>query len=416
MMGSGTFSMAAGCIGGNGTGEEPAVYDGEWPYEDELILDVLADEPHGGGEAYAESMGKLHPSEADVAVASLEGLEDAIDSSAEIIAIESDIEMGEAELDIGSKTIVGDRGWEGSDGPLLSTDQRGYTTNGIGGRPHSMFYSKSTSGEPRVTGLRLRGARWDEEFTRWDYDDNLSRGVTFTGNGGEVDNCEIFGFTWNGVHIRGNSASNRFTHAAVHHCHLHKSYQIGYGYGVDVWRGVGDIHHNYFNEHRHSIDGFGFPESGYVAEENIFGPDQYSHTVDMHCLTENNASNIEDPDHPDFGLRAGGEMTIQHNTFCYENNLRGSVEQGPSIRGVPLEYVHIYENRFVHPRKPPYNSGNDRNYAWTQQNVHAIWRDIRLADDGEYTEEWDHADNQFNAPAVDHDGRGASVDLTVSVE
>lgn len=380
-------------------------------YSTEEILEALETSPISGGTAYSESAGKLHPSEADVEVSTVDGLLDALDGPEEIIAIANGAELdltGQEMLDLGSKTLVSYRGWDGQDGALLYTNSRGY----YGSRPYTLFYSY---GSPRVTGLRVRGARYDEAFTRWDYEDNLARAIMLQGPGGEIDNCEIWGWTWTGVHLKGDG-EDTITAADVHHNHLHQAYQLGYGYAINLWRGFGDIHHNYFDETRHAVAGYGWWNSGYDVENNVFGPRQRSTTVDMHCLAENDVGVGDDPDHPDYSLRAGGEMRIRNNTFTMAESVTGGAINAIAIRGVPWEGVWIENNRFTHPERPPYNSGNDQEgFAWRQLNLTlSSWDDIPQDDEG-YTLNWNDSDNQFDAPDTPWDPEfGASIDLTDS--
>ena len=379
-------------------------------YTNNQILEALEYSPIGGGKAYAEYAGKLHPSEADVEVSSAEELVNALDSSSEIIAVANDAEIdltGYEMLDLGSKTLVSYRGWGDQNGALLYTNSRGY----FGSRPYTLFYSFDN---PRVTGLRIRGARYDDDFTRWDYDENLARAIMLRGPSGRIDNCEIWGWTWNAVHLKGDGREVR-TDARIHHNHIHKSYQIGYGYGVNIWRGFGHIHHNYFNEARHAIDGFGWWNSGYLVENNVFGPRQYSHTIDMHCLEENNA-NIRDGDNlnsPNYDLRAGGKMIIRNNTFTMNKSINDGNINAIAVRGVPWSGAWIKNNRFAHSERPPYNSGNDQEgFAWRQVNLNlSDWDDIPQDDEG-YTLNWNDSDNQFGAPdEIKSPAFGASLDL-----
>lgn len=380
-------------------------------YSNTEIHAALESASIGGGTAYSEDAGKLHPADADIEVATVDGLREALSSSNEIIAIANDAVLdltGEEMLDLGSKTLVSYRGWDGQDGALIYTNSGGY----YGSRPYTLFYSDES---PRVTGLRIRGARYDEGFTQWDYDDNLARAIMLRGPDGEIDNCEIFGWTWNAVHLRGDNEDEIVTEAEVHHNHIHRSYQIGYGYGVEVWRGFGHVYNNYFNETRHSINGFGWWNSGYITENNVFGPRHHSHCVDMHCLEENNANARvgDDQDHRNYDLRAGGEMVIRNNTFCMDEAVDGSGINAISIRGLPWDGVWIENNRFSHPERPPYNSGNEQEgFAWRQVNVDLPdWSEIPLDDEG-YTLNWNDSNNQFGAPDAPWEpGLGASVNL-----
>lgn len=377
-------------------------------YSADEVSGALDSSSIGGGEEYN---GKLDPSNADIEVSTVDGLLNALNGSSDVIAIANDAVLdltGENQLDLGSKTLVSYRGWDGQEGALIHTDSRGY----YGDRPYTLFDS---AGSPRVTGLRIRGARPNGGFTRWDYDDNLAQGIRLRGSGGEIDNCEFFGWTWNAVHLKGNGEST-ITEAEIHHNHIHKSYQLGYGYGINIRRGFGEIHHNYFDETRHAIGGYGWWNSGFVVENNVFGPRQYSHTVDMHCLEENRATVRvgDDPDHPDYDLRAGGEMRVRNNTFCMDQGLHGGGINAVAIRGVPWDGVWIENNRFAHSQRPPYNSGNDQEgFAWRQVNLNlSSWDPIPQDDEG-YTLNWNDSDNQFGAPEAPWEsGYGAPVDLT----
>ncbi|MFC7007372.1 hypothetical protein [Halalkalicoccus salilacus] len=83
-------------------------------YSASAVVESLETAAIGGGEVYSESEGKLHPSDADVEVSTVDGLLSALDSSNEIIAIANDAVLdltGENQLDLGSKTLVSYRGW-----------------------------------------------------------------------------------------------------------------------------------------------------------------------------------------------------------------------------------------------------------------------------------------------------------------
>lgn len=370
-------------------------------YSNSEVLDVLDEMPHGGGEHYGEEEGKLHPDAADVTVSTLPELEEAAGPD-HVVHVDSDIEFGSTEIDIGRSTLVGDRGWDGSEGALLSTGVEGYTGGGTGSdRPYTMLYSTATEGAPRVTGLRLRGASHDrEEYAPNDpevYPGNLARAITLQGEGGEVDNCEIWGWTWAGVHVKGCIEEGRWTDDAhVHHCHLHTSKQDGYGYGIDVWMGFAEIDHVYVNDQRHAIAGQGRYRCGYRARELIAGPDQLSHTIDMHCLTENDISYNTTEEDPDFGLRAGGTVEVRDSTFLHDSAAVAT------CRGQPWERFELVDCRISHDTIPEYNSGNDRVGSWYQQNVHGVTgndgeRYDPLAPDGEFTERWNTSGNETGA-------------------
>ncbi|WP_336344820.1 hypothetical protein [Halalkalicoccus ordinarius] len=376
-------------------------------YSPENVSEAVESSPIGGGNGYG---GGLHPSDADTEVSTADGLLSALDGSSDVIAIANDAVIdltGENQIDLGSKTLVSYRGRNGQEGALIRTDSRGY----YGRRPYTLFDS---GGSPRVSGLRIRGARATGGFTRWDYDDNLAQAIRLRGPGGEIDNCELFGWTWNTVHLKGDGEGT-VTEAEVHHNHIHKSYQRGYGYGITIRRGFGEIHHNYFDETRHTIAGYGWWNSGFVVENNVFGPRHYSHPIDMHCLEENQATARvgDNPNDPDYDLRAGGEMRVRNNTFCMDRRTQGGGINAIAIRGVPWDGVWVENNRFAHSQRPPYNSGNDQEgFAWRQVNLNLSGWDPIPQDDEGYTRNWNDADNQFGAPDTPWEsGYGAPVNL-----
>lgn len=357
------------------------------------VLDAIDGHEMAGGRGY-------HP---DV---TLEDAERIVDNKAELLAmLDSDRDVigvaesasidltGEESIDLGSKTLVSNRGEDGAAGGLIYTNSRGY----YGSRPYTLFESH---GSPRVSGLRLRGARHDADFTRWDYDDSLARAIMLRGPGGEVDNCELYGWTWNAVHVKGNGTRTR-TEAEVHHNHIHKSYQLGYGYGVDVWRGFAHIYHNYFDECRHAVDGYGWWNCGYRLEDNIFGERQHSHQVDMHCLEENNANaRVPDRDHKDFELRAGGVMIIRNNTFLADSFGSRPIN-AIAIRGEPWEYVEIDNNRFAHEGPPPRNAGNG-NERWAYRQVNVLSNSWNVPTNGEgWTENFRVGENEYGIDGLD---------------
>lgn len=367
---------------------------------DSRVREQLRDHEIAGGDGYQPD---LHPADADVSVDSIDALRDALDSSAEIIHLEDGRydATGEELIDLGDKTVLGSRGWDGSDGPTIFTHSRGLAANR---RPYTLFCSE---GSPRLSGLRIRGPRYSasDTFTRWDYDENLARGVMLEGPGGEVDNCELWGWTWNAIHVKGRGSGTRIdqlTDAEIHHNHLHRSLQIGYGYGLSIWRGLANIHHNYCNEHRHSITLFGFPETGYSITDNIFGPAYYSHAVDAHCLTENGVSESMDRDDAHFGLRAGGQLAVRRNVFLADRNTRGNGLNGVTVRGEPLDGAWIERNHTVHAARPSSNSGNSQTGQFYRQvNVSLNgWPDLRDTERG-FTSNFHTATNHYDIETID---------------
>lgn len=377
-------------------------------YTDSALRDRLRDTLVGGGEPYGRQVG---PDEADAVVSTAGELADAASRSNATVYVEdsAEIELTRS-IDVAAGvTIASGRGREGSIGALLYTHEEGVGSaaeNGI---------IRSRSPDVRVTGLRLRGPRPDASFTRWDYDETHAYGLRFYDDC-EIDNCEIWGFPFGAMRFGGRSYTPE---ARVHHNALHSSYQIGMGYALDITNGFCHVHHNYMNDTRHSVNGYGFPSCGYRCEHNVFGPDTYSHAVDMHCLGENfpsgsrhlrDSRGVSD-DSPWYFYRAGGRMEIRYNTFCYDQDSRDRDQEAIAIRGEPAEGVWIERNRFFHPEAPPHNSGNSSpGYAWRQVNVTTSSSTVPTDEDG-WTENFHWEDNQFGPTEPYHTHVGAPVHL-----
>jgi hypothetical protein len=360
-------------------------------YTDSQIRSALEVSPIAGGDAYTPAQGKLDPRTADVEVSTVRGLKNAITGNGRVIAVaDGSYDMTGEQIEIGDDTIVGYRGWNGSDGAYFHTNS--------GGRmgPFRYYRMFHIRGSGRLSGIQMHGHDPYNSFARGDYDTHLACAVKIRGRNAEVDNVRAWGFPWNSIH--GHGTASRIATANIHHNHLYRNYQIGYGYGVDFWRGWGHVHHNYLNGQRHSIDGFGHWNCGYLCENNIFGPEQYSHTVDMHCLTENRASNSSDPNSRTYHLRAGGKMVIRNNTFCFTNT------NAIGLRGFPYEGIEIYNNRFAHRSRPSRNPNTHRGtHVWYANNMNwsGVSRYPPKNSEG-YPANWTDRNNQFGANASNY--------------
>lgn len=355
----------------------------------------------GGGEGYRPD---LHPAEADREVSTKSQLLSALSSSASVIAIADGAQInmtGTNMTNVRNKKLVSYRGWDGKDGALIYTNTSGY----VGSRPSTVFYADGASASPEFHNLRIAGSHrnnrnWLPAGTT-NYNRNLSRAIMLRGPGGRVSNCQIWGFPWNQVHLKGRPG--RITNAEVDHCMLWRGKQIGYGYGVDVWRGMGRLHHNYYNEFRGSVDGFGHTNTGYIAEDEIHGPEHYRHQYDMHCLTENRSgSSTVARTHPEYGLRAGGRMEIRRCQFAAHRNNRGGGMNAIAIRGEPSIGVWIEDNRFAHPRRPTTNTANRQTgEAYRQINVNGVGSWPNLAPNGQFTRNFHVGTNEFGITALE---------------
>lgn len=212
----------------------------------------------GGGAGYS---GVVPRSAADYSAGSASELADALGSasSGDVVYVTSDVDVGSGGFSVpDGVTLAGDRGIDGSDGPLIATDRD----------PSYVF---STRGG-RITGIRLRGA-WHGQ-----------RGEGGSGNGirmrgrAEVDNCAIYGFGHANVDVRRGSGENH-----VHHNYIYDCNTNGLGYGVVVYGNSTNplIERNYFNDNRHQIAASG-DNYGYVCRYNHCGPRTFHTMLDVH--------------------------------------------------------------------------------------------------------------------------------------
>jgi hypothetical protein len=355
----------------------------------------------GGGEGYRPD---LHPADADREVSTRSALLSALSSSARIIAIadDADINMTGANMtNVGNKTLVSYRGWDGRNGGLIYTNTAGY----VGSRPASIFYADGASNSPEFHNLRIAGSHRNNR--NWlptgssNYNRNLSRAIMLRGPGGRVSNCAIWGFPWCQVHLKGRGT--RLTRAEVDHCMFWRGKQIGYGYGVSIWYAMGRLHHNYYNEFRGAVNGQGKDKTGYVVEDEIHGPEHYRHQYDMHCLTENSqGSSTVSRTHPNYGLRAGGHMEIRRCQFATDRNNRGGRMNAIAIRGEPGEGIWIEDNRFYHAARPTSNTANRQTgNAYRQINVNGVGSWPNLAPNGQFTSNFHIGNNEYGIRSLD---------------
>lgn len=280
--------------------------------------------PIGGGENYHSIVLR---EDADHVVHSLKELEQALGKTKkyETIYLPGDVEINlsnHKSLSIpGNVTLASNRGYNGSKGALL------YTEN-FHNRNSILIQGDSV----RITGLRIEGP--DKEIR--EHRDELPRvtGIHIRGYDNlEVDNCEIFGWSFGGVSIR--DSDNAF----IHHNYIHHNRRAGLGYGVALYSydqpATALIEANYFTLNRHAIAGSGQLGVSYEARYNYVQRNTTSHSFDMHG----------DHESPGTGtVYAGDEIRIHRNTFYAEN-------QGVVIRGIPRRGAWIYENNFVRAKQ-----------------------------------------------------------------
>jgi len=222
-------------------------------------------------------------------------------------------------------TLAGDRGRNGSQGALLTSDAL-----------KTPVMIRAAGPNVRVTGLRIQGPnpkRYLDHHHRsfgpgggghqYYYKLPTSNGVRTGHDHLEVDNCAVSGFSHAGVDLTQGTGHH------IHHNHIHHCQYQGLGYGVCHGTSSSLIEYNLFNWNRHSIAGTGRPGTGYVARHNVELGISLSHCFDMHGGR----------DRKDGTDIAGTSIEIYNNTF--------RAPQTPVvIRGVPEEKCEIHHNWF----------------------------------------------------------------------
>lgn len=221
-------------------------------------------------------------------------------------------------------TLASGRGKNKSKGGLIYTDNLD---------TYPLFVTKGIN--VRITGLRIQGPdslRRVEEFKELDKEGKFysipnSNGIRIIHDNCEIDNCEIYGWSHAGVHVKRNAQN-----AYIHHNFIHHNQRHRLGYGVSIYEGFALIKYNVFNWNRHHIAGSGFENCGYEASYNIVLENGSSHAFDMHGGGDRkDGTNI-----------AGNQISIHHNTFYLKS------EKAIVIRGVPQKIAKIYNNEFMH--------------------------------------------------------------------
>lgn len=236
-------------------------------------------------------------------------------------------------------TIAGNRGYNGSSGPLIYTNQL---------NTYPLFNAAAPG--VRITGIRLRGP----DFAKPD-----SIAIRIMGDNAEIDNCEIYNWSYAGIAIL------RAQNAYIHHSYIHHVQRPGLGYPVVFDTATGLVEANIFDYYRHAIAATGTKGTGYEARYNLVLPNAINHAFDMHggtdfCPTKQNVNCTEQD-----VFMAGDYVNIHHNTFLITSY------DAIRIRGVSRQYVDIHHNWFIDPnpekglRYRYYHGGNAKMY----QNV-----------------------------------------------
>ncbi len=311
-----------------------AAGDPTWVEIDGVTYGAKPDQrgPLGGGAGYANLVTK-----GDYTVKTLEAL---IDALAKAKAGQVVFIPGEVEIDLTTYiyieqlvlkvpkgvTLAGDRGRDGSQGALLTSDAL---------KTPMMICAEGPS--VRVTGLRIRGPnpkRYLDHHARafrrgggghkYYYRFPTQKGILSTHDALEVDNCDLSGFGHAAICLR-QGKGHHIHHNVIHHCQYN-----GLGYGISHDKASSLIECNLFDWNRHSIAGTGRPGCMYVARHNVELGTSLSHCFDMHGGRDRkDGTNV-----------AGTSIEIHNNTF--------RAPQTPVvIRGVPEQKCDVHHNWFL---------------------------------------------------------------------
>lgn len=377
-------------------------------YTNEHILDCLDGHEIGGGVGYTADIGLA---DADVLVESRSELVSALESSADVIGVPGNgrIDLSGDDYTLSNQTIVSDRGVDDSLGGLLYTTDHGDSSSAWdgGSTGRGVVHMR---GDSRLSGLRIRGPYHDhydnEEYPGYIPLDSgnanerrrkrqarYARGINIHTDDAEVDNCELYGWPNQAIHI-GSSSQAYSPH--IHHIYGHDCMMVAAGYVIDVSNGHPRIEMSYFNATRHSINGFGHPTCGYTLEDCVFGPSTYSHAVDMHCLAENGY---------DDDLTAGGRVKVRRCTFAFTHNTDGRNAQAIAFRGYPEEEYITEDNRFLHDVDGDGSFENVANSGFEP----VPYRQVNVGT-GNWSG-WYASDNQYGVGERHRAGIGAPVNL-----
>jgi PKD repeat protein len=220
-------------------------------------------------------------------------------------------------------TLASDRGYNGHTGALIY--RKDLTP---GGWENGMITAKSNS---RITGLRIQGF---QSVYGGDYGDwaQLTTGIGVTDQTGvEIDNNEIYYFSYNGVMLRHTSTTSNSNW--VHHNYIHHVAARGEGYGIGVCRGTALIEANHFDYVRHAVSGVGYAGESYEARYNLHGTHNLDSNYDVHAADQ--AGSEWDGSTP-----SGRLYKIHHNTIS------SAVDGYESLYYVspPTEGMYVYNN------------------------------------------------------------------------
>jgi PKD repeat protein len=255
----------------------------------------------------------------------------------------------------GGVTLASNRGKDGSAGGRIFQNRIPTDPTYEQNTAEKGAMLKAGGDNVRITGLRLEGP----DKTTADLK-SMNLGMKYgilekDYRALEVDNCEIWGWSWAGIALRITTGSDN---AYIHHNYIHHCQDSNVGYGVAVSGGTALVEANLFDYTKHSISGSGLEGEGYEARYNV----QLSHAnapvFDVHPYTTSSGQSI-----------AGNSYKIHHNTVMVTDNF------AVGIRAVPLQGVWIDHNRFQwynnngRNEPPAYQSGGSGRIYMTQNLI-----------------------------------------------
>jgi PKD repeat protein len=222
-------------------------------------------------------------------------------------------------------TLASDRGLNGSSGGLIKR-----TRNLNGNYEEPMFIAGGD--DVRVTGLRLQGEMYAQDYGN--KNGETSQQYYLVGiyaenrKGFEVDNCELYGWAWATISLRGNTNTPI---PYIHHNFIHHNQARGEGYGICMYGGKALIEANIFDYNRHDVTGAGMSGESYEVRYN-------------HVLGNGNpigASHFDVHQDEETGTGyAGNVYKIHHNT------VEQSIPMAVGICAIPQTGVYIDHNIF----------------------------------------------------------------------
>ncbi len=208
--------------------------------------------------------------------------------------------------------------------------------------------------ERHMTHLQRGLNEEGNQYTEYYYNLMLTCGVFVTGNGAEVDNCEISGFSEAGVHI------DDCVDVVVHHNWIHHNQRNGFGYGVVLGgQTYVEVYRNLFNFDRHAIAADGSANSGYSAHDNAHLGTAIYHIFDAHG-----------------GADRGDGTQIACERIDMYNNVFLSDKIPYKKRGTPQEYSKFTRNIVLYPEiLYPYRQLYGENFI-CEDNIWGIKTDL----------------------------------------